>query len=426
MRAVIACALVFASCAKGGVEIVVTGAGDQVNKVHLFVGVGDGYTESINTAKRAFPFPKSDAFARDDYNELDVRDVKAGQSVTFQFQGHDKLGVVIAVGVNGDTPLSAGVLRTIDIPSDYVARYEIKLEPINDGTNLSPLELDVWEPQVGSPKEGNVCVALFDKRTTSADAVVTDGDPDCDGWPTGDPKECQPNLYMSFKRPALDDAACLLSEMTPDSSVAGCVLGGPACADGHGKEVGCNAPSPYCTLQSVCNACRPRGTDAWNCARAFTNFTTSGVTHIHCKLYFDTNGNLCTSPIKAFAQPPMNVSGHFCRTGIESPPRITTAGQPWGSTIMFTEGGRNFTVKIDNLQPSCNFDITASGGGGQGLYSGLVAGMLDNGRGIAVPIAFELNPLNVGCDTQPACASTWSWNLPELVDTCVNTPVFPP
>ncbi|HEY5921560.1 MAG TPA: hypothetical protein VIV11_07810, partial [Kofleriaceae bacterium] len=60
------------------------------------------------------------------------------------------------------------------------------------------------------------------------------------------------------------------------------------------------------------------------------------------------------------------------------------------------------------------------------LFGGMVAGQLDNGRGIAIPIVFDVNPQNVGCDRQVACQATWSWDLSELVDTCVNAPVFPP
>ena len=53
--------------------------------------------------------------------------------------------------------------------------------------------------------------------------------------------------------------------------------------------------------------------------------------------------------------------------------------------------------------------------------------VLDNGRGIAIPILFEADPLlNVGCDNQIACQASWSWDLTELVDQCLNTPAFPP
>ena len=56
----------------------------------------------------------------------------------------------------------------------------------------------------------------------------------------------------------------------------------------------------------------------------------------------------------------------------------------------------------------------------------LVAGLLDNGRGIAVPIVFEVSQMNIGCALQTACQPSWSWDLAELIDPCVNNPVFPP
>jgi hypothetical protein len=347
--------------------------------------------------------------------------------VTFQFQGSGKLGVVIAVGVNGDMPLAAGVLRAVDIPSDFVAKFEIKLEPIN--TSASPLELDVWQPQAGSPKAGAVCVGLFDKRTACADAVVTDGDPDCDGWPTGDPKECAPNIYMGYKRPALADAACLLPETIPGNTVTPCVLGGPPCADGMGMVGACVAPTPYCTMQSLCNVCMPRGNDAWNCARDFTQYpsTLPAPTHIRCKLFYDINGKLCTNTLKAFAQPPTDVGGHHCMTGGEFPPAITSIGKTWGETITFTNAAEQLTIAIKNLQSTCNFDVVPSGMlQGRHVFGALGAALLDNGRGIAIPIVFETDPTYIGCDGQVACETSWSWDLSELVDPCVNAPVYPP
>jgi hypothetical protein len=419
-------AVVVASCAKGGVELVITPGDARVKQVHLFVGIGDEYTQPIKTARRALPFPKSTAWARDAYNELDVRAVVDGEPVEFQFQGGGKLGVVIAIGVDGDTAVTAAVAHHLVIPSDIIARYELELEPVN--TAASPLELDAWTPAPGSPKADKVCVALFDNRTTSADAVVTDGDPDCDGWPTDDPKECQPNLYMSYKRPTLEDVACVLNEMTPDSAVSTCVLGGPACADGRGKELACNAPSRYCTMRSVCERCKQIGNSTLDCARDVTPLVSGGLpTHINCKIYFDSNGSLCTNKMKAFASPPANVGGHFCRTGTTNPPRITTAGGAWTQDVTWTEGGGTFAIHVDNLEASCNFDIAPSGSGiVRNVYGAMVAGLLDNGRGIAIPIVFDVDALNVGCQNQTACAAAWSWDISELVDTCVNNPVFPP
>ncbi len=422
----IALALVLVGCAKGGVEIVIEPSA-ELTRVALYVGVGEPMTDPLMPAMHALPFQSSSAWPRDAFNELDVRDVVADEPVVFQFQGSENLGVVIAVGYAGDTPVAAAVKRGIEVPSDIVARYELALEPLADGQNAATLVLDTWQSQPGSPEAGKTCVALYDKRDGAADAVVTGGDPDCDGYPDDDPRECQPSYYMSYARPTLEDAACLVTErvVSTDGTVNdGCVLGGPPCRDGVGRETGCTAPTPYCMPKSVCNSC---GSDI-NCARDVTKLGTVAPTHLHCKLYVDGEGKLCTNPLKAIENP-TGIAGHSCETDGGAPVLIATVGQPWGTTVELSSPGAELAIEVGNPQSSCNFEIRATGGHveARSLLGGVVAGRLDNGRGIAVPIVFEVDPqLYVGCDQQVACQTTWSWDLTELVDQCVETPVFPP
>jgi hypothetical protein len=428
------CALPLASsCGKGGAEIVIDADTDQLTKVALFIGVGDAHGEPIQPAMHGAPYPASMAWARDRYNELDERDVIAGEPVVFQFQGggdgDDSLGVVIAVGVIGDKPVSAAVKRGIDVPEDHIARYELALEALVDVDPASPLSLTAWESQPGSPKAGKHCVALYDKRTMTADAVVTGGDPDCDGWPTDDAKECQPNYYMSFSRPSLDEVSCLITERvvgTDGTVTDGCVLGGPPCRDGGGLETGCTAPSAFCLPKSVCNRCAI-APNSYNCARDISPFVSQYPTHINCKIYFDLDGKMCTNPMKALSAPGPDVAGHFCVTGSDNG-WITALGQDWGKTVSYQDGASQLTVDISNVQPNCNFDIAVQGAAEtRTVFAGLVAGMLDNGRGIAIPIMFEADPtFNIGCANQTACQGTWSWDLTEVGDQCLNTPVFPP
>jgi hypothetical protein len=432
MVRLIALTMLIASCAKGGVELVITPDSDQVTRVVLYVGVGDADTDPIMPAMHGTPFPSSSAWSRDSYNELDVREVSGGEPVVFQFQENEDadeaLGVVIAVGFAGDQPVSAASKRGIDVPSDVLARYELALEPISNASTTTPLFLDIWQPQPGSPKAGKTCVALYDKRESDADAVVTHGDPDCDGWPTDDPKECQPHYYMSFSRPTLEDAACLLTErvVTNDTVSDGCVLGGPPCRDGFGKETSCTAPTPYCVPKSVCNRCAQMPGDI-NCARDITPFALQYPTHLHCKLYFDLQGKLCAGTFKALSQPGPDIAGRHCVTGSENPVRITSAGLPWSTSVQLQKVMGLLKVDVKNLQSNCNFDIVVAGDvGARQEFGGMVAGMLDNGRGIAIPIVFDADPLNIGCENQTACQATWSWDLTELVDQCINTPVFPP
>jgi hypothetical protein len=422
----VALLVLVASCAKGGVELVIEPS-DHMTKVVLYVGVGDALVESIQPAMHAKPMPLS-AWERDRYNELDERDVVAGEPVVFQFQGSQTLGVVIAVGFADGRPIAATAKRSIEVPDDHVARYTLALEPISDGTNTSPLSLSIWQSQAGSPKAGKTCVALYDERHMSGDAVVTAGDPDCDGWPTGDDKECQPNYYMSFTRPRLQDVSCLVTErvVTSEGIRDGCVLGGPPCRDGTGAESGCTAPSVYCLPKSVCNRCTLTAND-YDCARDISPLVAQYPTHLHCKLYFDEQGKLCTNTFKALSNPGTDVAGQKCKTGDDNG-FITTVGQGWDKRIDYKTNAAALRVEIANLQSNCNFDISVSGGFEQRQeFAALVAGQLENGRGVAIPIRFEADPtVNLGCANQVACQGSWSWDLTELVDQCLNTPVFPP
>jgi hypothetical protein len=256
----IALACLLVGCAKGGVEFVIDTDKTQLTKVVLFVGVGDPYEEPIMPAMRAVPYPSSTAWPRDAYNELDEREVVPGEPVVFQFQGSGQIGVVIAVGYAGDTPVAAHAERGIAIPSDYIARYELVLEPIDDGSKTSPLPLAIWQSQPGSPKPGKTCAALFDKRENDASAVVSDYDPDCDGWPTDDPKECQPNYYMSFSRPSLAEVACLVTErvVSPDGTVSdGCVLGGHPAATAWGTKMAARRRAGTALRSRCATAARP-------------------------------------------------------------------------------------------------------------------------------------------------------------------------
>lgn len=107
--------------------------------------------------------------------------------------------------------------------------------------------------------------------------------------------------------------------------------------------------------------------------------------------------------------------------------QIATVGQAWSNKVSFTSGTAQLEVEVKDVQANCNFDIVVSGSAETlHQFGAIVAGALDNGRGIAVPIVFEVDPLNIGCDAQVACQTTWSWDLAELVGQCVNTPVFPP
>ena len=419
-----------ASCARGGVEIIVTPQDPAVTRVTLFVGVGDVMTKPIAPMSSS-PLDPILAWARDKGGEADERVVVDRAPVTFQFVGGDAFGVVIAVGWNKEgAAISAAVLTDVKFMPDAIARYEMELHP-----TLRPerpdafIKLTHWKSMAG-PAAGKDCVVYEDKPTLKRFAVVTGGDPDCDGWPTDDANECQPQLFMSFGRPTLDQVACIAPETATGTNEQFCTLAGPPCTDGTGQETTCRAPSVYCIPATVCEQCNAGVPGSFDCARDLTRLPNSTIkpTHLHCNVYMDQQGNPCplVKALGPLAEP--TLAGRTCLADALHTVRITQVGQPWDSKVSYSapETGTMLDVEVANLQPNCNFDLRPTGKvTAEHSFGAMVAGELDNGRGIAISIVFTVSPSLVGCFNQAPCDVRWPL-ANELIDRCVNQAAFPP
>src|SRR5215204_6172755 len=131
MRRSLACVIFAASCARGGAEIIVVPTSSDIDSIALFVGVG-GHSDTYLITSDDHTYPRISAWARDAYNEADVRTVTNGERVTFQFTDapDDTLGVVIAVGYTAGMPVAAVAKRAVQVPHDAIARYELGLRTL--------------------------------------------------------------------------------------------------------------------------------------------------------------------------------------------------------------------------------------------------------------------------------------------------------
>jgi hypothetical protein len=410
-RAIAACVL--AACStQGRVDVVVTSPGTDVDTVALFLGNGPGTPDAI-----VHPDAKLGALSvwwpRDPGNENDVVPMTDG-SITFSYQpgAVAEIGALIAVGFAGGKPVAAAWHDHLDIPDGEVFRYPLELAPLSAALNLA-----VWQPLASSAQPGATCVSYEDAKDTPPKLIVTDGDPDCDGFPTGDPLECLNKVYMGHRSARLDEIQCLTSEtivVPGGQSRAVCELGGPACTDGSPPKAGC-LPSRFCLPQSVCEACAA-SPDSFKCAASFgTNPNVTVAMFLQCDVVVDADGAMCPDPIPAFADAtPPYLSGRMC---VDKP--MISTGDGFSQDAVFPDA----KFHIDNLQPSCRFTIEPEGKfAASDNYSVLAVANLDNGRGVGLPIVFSrLTNSGATCGTPTAC-HVLNGTAPELID-CINAPL---
>jgi hypothetical protein len=352
-------------------------------------------------------------WARDAGNEADVITNVGGGTVTFSYErgpGATTLGALVAIGFSGDTPVAAGWKTNLDVPIDFIARYTIDLVPTGN-----TLDVHLW-PATTAPLAA--CVYVDDATQQAAPMIVTAGDPDCDGFPTGAATECVPDIYLSKRGPDLAHTNCAtdVAVMPPESY---CVLGGPACVDGAGYQPtdrGC-APSTYCVPRANCDQCdNLGGTTRFGCLTHYTQFATSG-TFLKCTVQIDTaNGQICTDTLTAYDPNALPDLGPVQCVGNVS----ITDGTAWSDRVVL---GSNAQFRVRNIDGDCNFEIEPSGTfGPANIVSAMIAIAFDNGHGLAVPIVFH--GVDGACGApQPCTLSVMSFD-PEVA-SCVTAP-FPP
>ena len=396
-----------ASCAKGGAEIRVSTAGMDIDTIELYVGVGN--------AKSTFLVPESGrkyapvtAWARDEFNEADKRTVVDDKLTVFQFiDSPDKqLGVVIAVGLKGGVAVAATSIRDVMVPTDKIARYDLMLKPLDPFL----LVLERWGA------EPTACVALSDRARATIDAVLPPADPDCDG---ANP-ECADTFFNGSTPPSLDHVECLEFASSGPSSGA-CALMGPQCLDGRGWGTGCTTSSVYCVASATCGYC-DASAEAYECARDLPP-PIGGVLppHFQCPIKRLMDGTICQEAIPSSPY----ATSWLLQCNVEEGVRISRAGSLWGEQVSYPTG---VTIDVKDLDQNCNFFISPTGhfsSVGDLRMGGMVAAKFTNGRGIAVPILFNLVAANT-CGTPLPCTPPAFDPNDAAFNSCVTMPPPPP
>ena len=403
----VAYVLLVTSCARGGAEIIVSPGVTEVDTIKLFVGTG-GPESTYLVTDQGHVYDEVNAWPRDAYNEVDVREVVDGNDVVFQFidSPNQQLGVVIAVGFRGGVKVAARSERNVQVPSDKIARYELELRPLD-----ASLDVDIWEAASAT------CVALVDRGNSPfVDAVLPPEDPDCDGFTDTD---CADTYYRGWARPTLDKVSCLIHE---SSGVSGefCVLGGPKCIDGQGWGTVCDTGSVYCMPQETCSFCSSFPTESYDCALDYSRVTNVTLPpHFQCPIKH-VNGMICQDLVPAFNETFQGLDMRTC--DVEEGVQIARVDSPWGTTVTYPNG---MTMGVKELDESCKFYFYPSGGRVTAVDSqvgAMIAAKLDNGRGVAIPVVFRFEAA-LSCGAPSPC--TPPILIADTFFTCINDLTVP-
>jgi hypothetical protein len=401
MRGLAILVIAVAACSRDGGVVIVVDTSPAVAHVRLYVGQGAPqhtlYLQtSATAASAAAPAANRVAnptyFARDPFNSTDVVDLATpGDSVSFTFvdAGQHAIPAIIAVGYDASFAVVGTAFMSVPAIADdnNFTLYHLQLHaPVTQLDGVSERQLGLWSTDPQTPVQDADCAGLV------ADApglqtktfIVTDGDEDCDGLPTGRPDECDPDAYLSTRPATRDEMSCLAQHADPQSAVTNCYLGGPSCTDGQPHDANACDPTTYCVPIDVCVACPPSKPGSLDCAT--TPPSTPAVTSYTCRVAFSANGDACADPIE-IERPP--TGGFNCNSVA-----IRDGRGEFDDNAEF--GGKlRFDVQLDQ---GCNVTFEPSGKRPVMPFSGsaLLALQLDNGNGLGIPITFIDDPAPCG------------------------------
>jgi hypothetical protein len=397
-----ACLLVFAACQRGGLTIDVVATDPRIDEVRLYVGRGAPATDALSPPNASID--EVTYWSRDPGNELDHVTISSGEKARFVLVRTDteRVPAIIAVGYANKEPVATGSLFDLFIPTDTYAMYSIELAaPVTPLDQTSPHQVGAWSPDASVPMSDAACIGVLREHPSYPHAfIVTDGDPDCDDLPTGATDECMPMAYLSSRPAARDELRCL----TPGvGSPTTCWLGGPACVDGQPRDNAACEPSRYCTPHSVCTTC---GSNL-DCASDLTAGMGGLVGHYSCAVYTRPDGQLCQNDL---VLPSLATDAVRC-----SSVALRGAGGAFDDHLEI--GGMKFDISVD---PGCVVTMKPSGMASPPQNAGGVFAVdLDDGRGLASPIIFEVKAS--ACTSGPvACRAN---NLVAWPTSCTRPPM---
>ena len=437
MRAALVAVVLVAACTNDrGILVDVSATDPTVTKVRLFVGTGDPTTHDLTIAG---PHHLDGAvyYSRDSHDTNDVVELSGGPRVAkFAYATSDAIPLVIAVGYDAnDQPVTGGVLHDLAAPSDrnHVIAYQLELEPdvAVFGTN-GEVHLGLWSnvDEPGLAPYSARCAGIQIGNAEPAYFVVTDGDQDCDGYPTGSESECTPNIYDGATVASADRPTCLLSEANPVTTTRNCYLGGQSCQDGLGID-----PTSPCTQTHICvpaTVCMSCTDLDFACAADLDGRGQSAAAGPYYA---------CTLPARA---------GVVCETRLrlERPPTggygcsdFQIANDPdrgFGTKItsngiqIVATGGKDTSDTSATSDASCDATLDVASGMvsvDARQFTALTNYTLVNNGGIAIPIEFTVvdsvsscmdsivecqlrNDVTPTASDQPRCAAGWSTPQP--------------
>jgi hypothetical protein len=401
------------ACTDGGVVIVVDPMNPAVEHVRLYVGQGDTqrplYLQTSNsaaTAPTANRINNPSYWARDPFNSSDFVDLDTpGDSVGFTFvdAGQHGIPAIIAVGYDANYNVVGTAflaIQTIADDNDFTLYHMPLHGPVTPLDGISPRQLGLWSVDNQTPIQDAACAGLVvDTAGFQTKAfIVTDGDEDCDGLPTGSDTECDPDAYLSTRPANRGELSCLVAG-DPVYGQA-CYLGGPSCTDGQARDMNACDPTGYCVPADVCDVCPPKTPNALDCATAMLTPVSTTYT---CFVSFNASSGACTGPIP-LQRPP---TGGFNCNSVQ----IRDGRGRFDDHAEYPDTLR-FDIRLDEgcnitLQPSGKRPVTPGFTG-----TALVALELDNGNGLGVPIVFRDS--NLPCGPPMACVPESALYSPEL------------
>ncbi len=409
--------LVVGCSSGGGLVIEVHTADPSVDRVRLYLGVGEtnaadalGVPVSQTTIANSTRAQIGELtyWSRDPGNELDLDEsVVNGVARFVLVRGTTQdIAALVAVGFAGDSVSGTATMFDVAIPGSHYAKYTLDLvEPDGDfETPPSVVGLGTWSANLETAAHEASCVGVLrPNQTPSAAFIVSPDDLDCDGIPNGD--DCTPNVWFGESPPTIEKASCL----TPVSN-ASCEIGGLPCRDSGPIAPATCASTHYCVPQSVCDAC---GTDLV-CARDVTKPANGTLpSTVQCSVGLDGAGKVCQDTLMFNPVPTMTQCGA---------PKVGDSLHGFASQLDLTYA----TIDVRATSTGCGVELRLAG---KTVSSSKEIGLmvtlpLHNGTGLGIPMVIQVDETQAcgmasctfdGSDVQNelvACIDRWSAPTP--------------
>jgi hypothetical protein len=193
------------------------------------------------------------------------------------------LVAIVATDMN-HTAVGLAVLdnSSVVVPANGSKIVHVALSPASTMSGTASDQAFIWTSDTSKPGSSLTSTCLVFKHGTDTNFIVPENDMDCDGVPTGDTTECDPDVYAATE---LTQVACVAE----DTTTMTCRVGGKVCVDGTGNDPRqCVMPTvPICVPIGFCTC---PGGDILDCIKTHTEQTT----HIMCKV--DSDGKPHDAP----------------------------------------------------------------------------------------------------------------------------------